>query len=346
VSGRSETYGVALVASKAKVSAMALRATAVKGQTPGQRSVAAFLQGRAKQLGSRILAMVAQKVNDDPFAKVKKMIDGMITKLLAEANEEADHKGWCDTEMGTNKNTRDKKTEELNTLHAQIDQLTAEITTLAQEIADLSAGIAEVDKAMAEATEVRNKESEKNKATIEDAKEAQIAVTQALAVLKDFYAKAATATALVQGKGKGPEDDAPETFDTAYTGMGGESTGVIGLLEVIQSDFAKLEAETGAAEDTAAKEYRRFMAESNKDKAVKETDLDHKKKSKVTKESDLNDANKDRFATERELNAALAYYDKLKPSCVDAGVTYDERVAKREEEIESLREALRILSME
>jgi len=343
VAGRSEKYGVALVQGKTKT-AMALRATAVKGQTPGQRSVAAFLQGRAKQLQSRILAMVAQKVNDDPFAKVKKMIDGMITKLLAEANEEADHKGWCDTEMATNKNTRDKKTEELNTLYAQIDQLTADITTLAQEIADLSASIAEIDKAMAEATDVREKESAKNKETIEDAKEAQTAVTQALAVLKDFYAKAATATALVQSKQ--PEVDAPETFDTPYTGMGGESTGVVGMLEVIQSDFAKLEAETGAAEDTAAKEHRRFMAESSKDKAVKETDLDHKKKSKVTKESDLNDADKDRFATERELNAALAYYDKLKPSCVDSGVTYDERVGQREEEIESLREALKILSME
>merc|ERR1719478_1236656 len=200
VAGRAEKYGVALAQGKAKATAMALRATAVKGQTPGQRSVAAFLQGRAEQLKSRILAMVAQKVQDDPFAKVKKMIDQMITKLLAEANEEADHKGWCDTEMGTNKNTRDKKTEELNTLHAQIDQLTADITTLSQEIADLSAAIAEVDKAMAEATEVRTKESEKNKETIEDAKEAQTAVTQALSVLKDFHAKAATATALVQNK--------------------------------------------------------------------------------------------------------------------------------------------------
>merc|ERR1719502_1869607 len=134
-----------------KATAMVLRGTAVKDQTPGQSSVAAFLQGRADQLGSRILAMVAQKVNDDPFAKVKKMIDGMIAKLLAEANEEADHKGWCDTEMATNKNTRDKKTEELNTLYAQIDQLTAE------------------------ATDVREKESAKNKETIEDAKEAQTA---------------------------------------------------------------------------------------------------------------------------------------------------------------------------
>ena len=29
----------------------------------------------------------------------------------------------------------------------------------------------------------------------------------------------------------------------------------------------------------------------------------------------------------------LEYYDKLKPSCVDAGVSYEERVARREAEI-------------
>jgi uncharacterized protein YoxC len=341
VAGRSETYGVAMT----QTTSHALRGSETKEQRPVQMNVAAFLQGRAKKLESRILAMVAEKVRDDPFAKVKKMIDSMITKLLEEANEEADHKGWCDTEMGQNKHTRQKKTEELNALHAQIDQLTADIQTLTEEIAELTKGIAEINKAIAEATEVRNKESEKNKATIEDAKAAQTAVHQALAVLKDFYAKAATATALVQQPGAAAAE-APETFDTAYTGMQGESTGVIGMLEVIQSDFAKLEAETDSAEDSAAKEFRRFMAESNKDKAVKETDLDHKKKTKVMKEADLNDADKDRFATERELNAALFYYEKLKPSCVDSGVSYDDRVARREAEIESLREALKILSME
>ena len=52
-------------------------------------------------------------------------------------------------------------------------------------------------------------------------------MAQALTVLKEFYAKAAEATALVQTKAE------PEIFDKAYKGMGGESGGVVGMLEVI-----------------------------------------------------------------------------------------------------------------
>merc|ERR550537_1451077 len=116
------------------------------------------------------------------------------------------------------------------------------------------------------------------------------------------------------------------------------------MLEVIQSDFSRLEAETTSAESEAAKAYDRFMAESNKDKAVKAADLEHKKKSKVQAESDLNDTQKDLAGTQEELDAALVYYEKLKPSCVAQPEPYEKRVAKREEEIESLRMALKILS--
>ena len=64
-----------------------------------------------------------------------------------------------------------------------------------------------------------------------------------------LYAKAAEATAFVQQKAE------PEIFDKAYTGMGGESGGVVGMLEVIESDFARLESDTKASEATSQKEY-------------------------------------------------------------------------------------------
>ncbi len=40
------------------------------------------------------------------------------------------------------------------------------------------------------------------------------------------------------------------------------------------------------------------------------------------------------------------YYAELKPTCVDAGVDFEERTARRQEEIESLESALQILGGE
>ena len=46
----------------------------------------------------------------------------------------------------------------------------------------------------------------------------------------------------------------PEIFDKAYTGMGAEGGGVVGMLEVIESDFARLESDTKASEASAQKD--------------------------------------------------------------------------------------------
>jgi len=42
------------------------------------------------------------------------------------------------------------------------------------------------------------------------------------------------------------------------------------------SDFARLESETTAAEESAAEEFKKFMFASEKDKALKETETKHK----------------------------------------------------------------------
>merc|ERR1719388_484377 len=100
----------------------------------------------------------------------------MITKLMEEANEEAEKKGWCDTEMATNEQTRAQKSEESDALRAEIEQLTATISKLSADIAELQEGISTIDKAMAEATADREAEQAKNTETIADAKAGETAV--------------------------------------------------------------------------------------------------------------------------------------------------------------------------
>jgi len=301
-----------------------------------QGVVADFLEEKARTANSRVLQLLASKVSADPFKKVTKMIKDMIFKLMEEANEEAEHKGFCDTELTTNKQTRDMKTEDAATLKAEIEGLSADISKLGEEIAELSAAVSEIDAAVAKATQERAEEKSKNQATIADATAGEAAVQQALEVLKAFYDKAGAS--LMQTSGSlGPEMESGE-----YKGMGGG--GVLGMLEVCQSDFARLLSETEASEDDAARAFSEFSSESAVDKATKEATAKHKAGMKQQKESAVAAAETELTGVQEELDAALAYYDKLKPSCIDAGESYEERVARRKAEIESLQEALKILS--
>merc|ERR1719263_146383 len=302
--------------------------------------VAAFLQKKSNSIGSHILALIATKAGEDPFIKVKQMIKDLIVKLMEEAAEEAEHKAWCDTELSSNEQTRKEKTAAVESLHAQKDELEASIAKLTEDIAELTQAIADLDAAMAKYTNLRNEEKAKNKATTADAKAAQTAVAQALTVLKDFYEKAAEATAFTQKQ----QPEAPEIFDSEYKGMQAGNGGVVGMLEVIESDFARLEADTKAAEESAQKEYDEFMTDSATDKSKKTTDSEHKTAKKQDESQTLTQVLEDLQGTQEELDAALAYFDKLKPSCVDAGVSFEERVARRKEEIESLQQALEVLN--
>merc|ERR1740122_868413 len=103
--------------------ASSLASLRVDSESRAQSKAAVFLTSKASELSSRLLSSVASRISADPFRKVKKMIKDLITRLMEEANEEAEHKGWCDTELSTNEQTRKEKTEAVETLHAEIDQL-------------------------------------------------------------------------------------------------------------------------------------------------------------------------------------------------------------------------------
>jgi len=315
-------------------------------QSPQQAKVASYLKKQAKKLNSRVLQVFAIRVAADPFKKVKKMIKDLIVKLMEEANAEAEQKGFCDKELDTNEHTRKEKSEAVVMLTAEIDELTASVAALAEQITELTKAVSELDAAVAKATSERTMEKEKNTITIKDAAAAQTAVAQALSVLNEFYAKAASATSFAQDYAAEMSAQPEASSSEPYKGMGGAAGGVVGMIEVIQSDFARLEAETSASEVEASKEYDEFMTDSKVDKVQKSSDIEHQSESQQSQEQALQEKKVDLEGTQKELDAAMAYYDKLKPTCVSSGPSYEDKVAARKAEIESLQTALQVLNGE
>jgi len=312
-------------------------------RSPAQRLVAAYLQKQGEKIHSQALSALALHAQEDPFGKVRKMIQDLITRLQEEAGEEVQHKAWCDQELAANEQARSSRTTEVERLSSQIDGLTSSLAQLAADLTDLAKKVADTEQQVVKETQLRADEKATNERTLSDAQEAQTAIGQAVTVLKEFYQQAAESASFVQDAAGQAQEPA---FEASYKGMGAENGGVVAMLEVIQADYARLESTARAMEATAQQEFDRFKTESAVLKAQTETDIEHKKRSKQAQEQSLVDARNDLTSTQKELDAASKYHEQLRPSCLDSGMTFQERDQRRQEEIQSLQEALRILNGE
>jgi len=268
----------------------------------------------------------------------------LIVKLMEQANSEADQHAYCETEMATNKQTREIKSSEVEELTGSLEEGNATFEKLTTEITQLSDSIAEIKGQQNEATKIRSAEKATNAETTADAKQAQDAVQRATKVLKEFYAASAD-LAMVQGQDSIKNAMKQAALPT-YRGAQDTSTGIFGMLEVVLSDFARLESETTQSESIQQSTYDQMMDETNEDVAVKETESTHKSNKKDQAGENIRSLTKNLELTQGELDKALDYYDKLKAQCVDTGLSYEERKKMREEEIVSLQEALKMLAGE
>merc|ERR550514_323291 len=149
-------------------------------------------------------------------------------------------------------------------------------------------------------------------------------ITMALKVLRDYYAKEGDA----HGKA---------------SGAGG---GIIGLLEVAESDFTKNLQDVETEEENAQDEYDRITKENEITKVTKEQDVKYKTKEYKGLEKAMTEATSDLEAAETEYKAVMEYYDKIKEECIAKPMPYEEIKKRREAEIAGLKEALEILEGE
>jgi hypothetical protein len=275
------------------------------------------------QLASRMDAAMHSGTSDI-FAKVKGLISQMIEKLLKEAEEDATEKAFCDKEMAETEAKQSDKEATIEKLTTQIDSMSAKSAKLKEEVATLQKELSQIARAQAEMDKLRAEEKAAFDTNSAEMKKGIEGVKLALKVLNEYYAK----------------------DDKAHASADGAGSGIIGLLEVCESDFSKGLAEMTAAEDTAVSEYDRETKENEITKATKDQDVKYKTKESKGLDKSVTEASADKSGVQEELDAVNEYYKGIKARCIAKAETYAERVKRREAEIAGLKEALTILEGE
>merc|ERR1719265_2013096 len=309
------------------------RSKVASGADLAKLEVVRFIRDLARKAKSPALAQLASRMSsamrlgaaagEDPFAKVKGLITDMIATLESEAEEDANQKAYCDKEMSETTAKKDELTAESDKLSTKIAQDKAASTKLKEEVATLQKELADMAKAKADADQLRSEEKatfEKNSAEMEMGIEG---VKKALSVLKEYYAK-----------------------EDSHGSAEGAGSGIIGLLEVAESDFTKGLTEMTAAEQSAAADYEAYCKEDEIATVIKQKDVEYKTKEAAGLDKAVSDLSTDLQAVTDELTAVLQALDKLKEMCVAKAEPYAERKARREAEISGLKEALQILDGE
>lgn len=134
--------------------------------------------------------------------------------------------------------------------------------------------------------------------------------------------------------------------DKAHSSGDGASTGIIGLLEVCESDFSKSLAEMNAAEDDAQAAYDQESKENEIEKTTKEQDVKYKTKEAKGLDQSVAELSSDRDGVNSELAAVNEYLKQIEAECIAKPESYEERKQRRENEIAGLKDALQVLESE
>jgi DNA repair exonuclease SbcCD ATPase subunit len=297
--------------------------------------VVRFVRDLSHKQHSPVLAQLAQRMAAairlgnrsgarDPFAKVKTLITDMIAKLEAEAAKEATKKAYCDKEMAETAEKKADKSDEVEKLTTKIDQMTAKSAKLKEEVTALQKSLAELQSSQAEMDKIRAAENAEYKVNKADLEQGVEGVKKALAVLKDYYAKE----------------------DKAHSSADGAGSGIIGMLEVCESDFSKELAEIVSVEEQSASEYETVTKENGMEKLTKEQDVKYKTKESTSLDKSVAETSSDLSSVQAELDAVLDYEKQINAECIAKPESYETKVARRKAEMAGLKEALEILENE
>lgn len=285
------------------------------------------LRSLSRKYKSFQLMQLANKAGSDPFGKVRGLIETLIARLAKEAAEEADHESYCQDAAKKGNAQKEKFTRESAKLLARRNKYESQIALTQEKIKDLSSQIASANEDFAAAQKTRNAEHSQYVKDKKEQEEANKAVANAIQILQEFYGS----------------EDRSAAGDASKTDSGNS---VISLLEVAQSNWTTLLAETEESEAVALDAFNTFSQETKTQVAVLEKDVEGKKGLLTNAQNSLQATESDMKTVTDQLDAVNEALKSLQAQCVPKAMSYEERKERRENEISGLKEALEILDAE
>jgi hypothetical protein len=308
--------------------------------------VVASIEKLAKEHKDVKLAQLASKVSavisyggPDVFKQVKEMILQDIEQLKQEAEADATEKSYCDEEMAKTEEKKAALEPEISKLVAKIDQAASLSAQIKEEATGAQTSLAAIAKSQVEMDMMRQQENAVYKQAKADLEQGIAGVEKARAVLRDYYG-GASAAMIQQDNWSMMQQPAKPVSHSKSSGTG---SSIINLLEIVESDFSKDLADEESAESDAQEAYDKQTQENKIQKTMKDQDVKYKTQEFKSLDAEITELTSDKRTSNEEHASVMQYYAQIKDRCVAKASTFDERSARRQEEIEGLKESLEAL---
>merc|ERR1719203_1337572 len=334
------------------------------------------VRSRSQKVDPRLdlieLAMHGGKMG---FDKIIKMIDDLVVDLKEEQSVDDDKKAYCLDEFDKAEDKKKELALDISDLDKAITDAEEAIATFASEIEALVDGIKKLDKSVADATETRKEEHDDYVETLAANTAAKEVLEFAKNRLNKFYNPklykpppkrelseedrivvnmggtlaptaapggiAGTGIALSQ---TGVAPPPPPEANLAYKKSGGQSNGVIALIDLLIADLDKDNQIMEVEEKDAQKDYEEFMEDSSEKRALDSKAITDKEAAKAETETQLQADEDTKKSKMFEAMETAKYIGGLHEDCDWLLKYYEERKAARSGEIDALGKAKAVLS--
>jgi hypothetical protein len=312
-----------------------------------QRGLMILRKAAIKAGDLRLLALVHKNPTEsDPFSEIKAEVDTFIADLEAEEAADLAEKEKCEKDRHEKNAAVEMESKAIDSNTARIERWNGYIAEAEKVVETLKEEIKALEDQKADAEAQRTKEHTEFGAALEDDTAAIEVVTNAIKVLTDFYAKENLALGFLQveKKDEQPAGEAPTpppaTWDEGgYEGAGGESGGVVGLMEMIKADIGKDIQKADQEEADAVTAYDKLVADIDADILSLETHKSNKELEISDDEGSVTSEKTERGSNQEEMKAHLDYLASIAKSCDYMAAEFENRKEARTEEMDNLHKA-------